>query len=101
MARVVVNTFHYAEVTSVNQKYFEINGIGGFQLSDYKPTLDEYSAVASESISYRTMSEAVDKIRYYLAHPSKRHEIAARQYQHFQQHHTFDTRILDMLRIIQ
>jgi spore maturation protein CgeB len=40
-ARIVFNNFHYAEVTSANQKYFEINGIGGFQLCDYKPTLDE------------------------------------------------------------
>ncbi|MBD2704801.1 glycosyltransferase [Spirosoma sp. BT702] len=100
-ARIVVNTFHYAEVTSVNQKYFEINGIGGFQLSDYKPTLDEYTAVPATAISYQTISEAVDKIRYYLAHSTERHELADRQYQHFQQHHTFDKRVLEMLRIVQ
>ena len=32
-AKIVLNKFHYAEMTSVNQKYFEINGIGGFQLA--------------------------------------------------------------------
>ncbi|GAB4034202.1 CgeB family protein [Spirosoma gilvum] len=99
-ARIVFNNFHYAEVTSVNQKYFEINGIGGFQLCDYKPTIAEYTGVPAESVTYQTIGEAIDKIRYYLAHPVERHELAASQYAHFQQHHTFDHRVSQLLQTV-
>ncbi|QIP16239.1 glycosyltransferase [Spirosoma aureum] len=99
-AKIVFNNFHYAEVTSVNQKYFEINGIGAFQLCDYKPALDEYTAVSAERVTYRTMNEAIDKIRYYLAYPSERYQIADQQYLHFQQNHTFDLRMKEMLSVI-
>ncbi|MFD2932686.1 CgeB family protein [Spirosoma flavum] len=99
-AKIVFNNFHYAEITSVNQKYFEINGIGGFQLCDYKPTIDEYTGVPTDHVTYRTMDEAIDKIRYYLAHSKDRHELAARQYDHFQQYHTFDLRVEQLIRTV-
>ena len=99
-AKIVFNNLHYAEITSVNQKYFEINGVGAFQLSDYKPTVDEYTGVPAEQVTYRTMDDAIDKIRYYLAHAKERHELAHRQYDHFQQHHTLDRRVAELLRTV-
>ncbi|AKD56945.1 hypothetical protein SD10_20585 [Spirosoma radiotolerans] len=92
-ARIVFNNLHYAEVTSVNQKYFEINGIGGFQLCDYKPTIVDYTGVPADAVTFRTIDEAIDKIRYYLTHANERHELANRQYTHFQQYHTLDHRV--------
>jgi spore maturation protein CgeB len=99
-AKIVLNTFHYAEVASVNQKYFEINGIGAFQLCDYKSTINEYTGVPAERVTYRTMNEAVDKIRYYLARPAERHTLAAHQYAHFQQHHSFDRRVAQLINMV-
>jgi len=96
-ARIVFNNLHYAEITSVNQKYFEINGIGGFQLCDDKPTIGEYTGVPASAVTFRTIDEAIDKIRYYLAHTSIRHELADRQYTHFQQYHTVDHRVGQLL----
>ncbi|MVM29263.1 glycosyltransferase [Spirosoma sp. HMF4905] len=99
-AKIVFNNFHYAEVSSVNQKYFEINGIGAFQLCDYKSTIDDHTGVPPEQVTYRTIDDAIDKIRYYLARPDKRHELAKQQYTHFQQHHTFDQRVTQLLQTI-
>lgn len=96
-ARIVFNNLHYAEVTSVNQKYFEINGIGGFQLCDYKPTVEEYTGIPADAVTFRTIDEAIDKIRYYLAHPNERHELADQQHTHFQQYHTFDHRVKQLI----
>ncbi len=96
-AKITLNAFHYAEVTSANQKYFEINGIGGFQLCDDKPTLHELSAVPNELVTFNTLTDAIDKVRYYLAHPAERYELAERQHQHFQRHHTFDKRAVQLL----
>jgi spore maturation protein CgeB len=98
-ARIVFNNLHYAEVTSANQKYFEINGIGAFQLCDYKPTLDEYSGVPTEEVTFRTMADAIDKIRYYLARPDERYALAETQHQHFLKHHTIDQRVRQVLHI--
>ncbi|GAB2552776.1 CgeB family protein [Spirosoma aerophilum] len=100
-AKIVFNNFHYAEVTSVNQKYFEINAIGGFQLSDYKPTIDEYTGVPADQVTYRSVYEAIDKIRYFLAHPKERHELADRQYTHFQQHHSLDRRVDQLIHTVE
>ncbi|SOD90182.1 CgeB family protein [Spirosoma fluviale] len=99
-AKIVFNNFHYAEITSVNQKYFEINGIGAFQLSDYKPTIEEYTGVPADLVTYRSVDEAIDKIRHYLVHASERHELADRQYVHFQQHHTLDLRVGELLHTV-
>ena len=99
-ARIVFNNLHYAEVTSVNQKYFEINGIGGFQLCDYKPTIEEYTGVPADAVTFRTIDDAIDKIRYYLAHANERHELAARQYIHFQRWHTFDHRVGQLMQLL-
>ena len=99
-AKIVFNNLHYAEITSVNQKYFEINGIGAFQLCDYKSTVDEYKGVSAEKVTYQTMNEAIDKIRYFLAHASERYELADQQYRYFQEHHTIDRRVEELLRIV-
>ncbi|AUD05548.1 CgeB family protein [Spirosoma pollinicola] len=99
-AKIVFNNFHYAEVTSVNQKYFEINAIGGFQLSDYKPTIDEYTGVPADLVTYKSIDEAIDKIRHYLAHPRERYALTSRQYAHFQQYHSLDLRVRQLIQTV-
>ena len=44
-SKIVFNNLHYAEIESVNCKFFEILGIGGFQICDYRPIINEYSKV--------------------------------------------------------
>lgn len=99
-AKIVFNNFHYAEVNSVNEKYFVINGFGGFQICDYRAVLDDYSTIKSEIYSFRTINEAVEKIKYFLSNPSLRYDIAVQQQQYFMQNHTYDIRMQQMLKII-
>lgn len=96
-SKIVLNNFHYAEVNSANVKFFEINGIGAFQLCDYKPVLEEYSAVDVEKFTYKTIDEAIEKIKYYLDQPLLRHEISKKQCEHFHKHHTYENRMKDIL----
>jgi hypothetical protein len=72
-SKIVLNNFHYAEINSANVKFFEINGIGAFQLCDYKPVLEEYSAVDVEKFTYKTIDEAIEKIKYFLDQPLLRY----------------------------
>lgn len=92
-SKVIFNNFHYAEIMSSNVKFFEIYGIGGFQICDYKPTLQEYSAVDVELFTYKKIGEAIEKIKYYLINPEERYAIADQQQQHFHEHHTYEKRL--------
>lgn len=99
-SKIVFNNFHYAEIESVNVKYFEISGIGGFQLCDYKPTLEEYTKVPTCKYAYKTIDEAIDLIKYYLPRQKERFQIAQEQMEYFREHHTYEKRIEKIFKII-
>jgi spore maturation protein CgeB len=99
-SKVVFNNFHYAEIESANVKFFEIAGIGGFQICDYKPILKEYSAIPIEQFTYKTIGEAIELIKFYLDKPELRHELALKQYKHFSLNHTYENRINEILQVL-
>ena len=81
---------HFAEVEGVNCRFFEVNGSGAFQLSDYRPILHDLLPIDPELVSFKNIDEGIDKIKYYLAHPQERYEIADKVYKHFKEHYTYD-----------
>ena len=89
-AKIVFNQMHYAEIESVNNRFFEVNGSGAFQLSDYRPILKELLPIDPELVSFRSIDEGIDKIKYYLAHPQERYNIANEIYEYFIQNYTYD-----------
>jgi len=99
-AKIVFNNFHYAEIDSVNCKFFEISGIGAFQICDYKPVINEYSAIDASKFTYKTINEAIDLIKFYIDKPELRHKMANEQYEHFMQHHTYDHRVEQILKLL-
>ena len=99
-AKIVLNNFHYAEINSANVKFFEINGIGAFQLCDYKPILQEYSNINIEKFTFKNIQEAVDKIKYFLGNPIERLAIAEEQKKYFLENHTYEKRLIELLNLI-
>lgn len=99
-SKIVFNNFHYAEIESTNVKFFEIAGIGGFQICDYKPVLKEYSSIPIEQFTYKTIGEAIELMKYYLDKPELRHELALKQHKHFLLNHTYENRINQMLQVL-
>ena len=89
-SKIVFNNLNYAEIESVNNRFFETNGSGAFQLSDYRPVLKELLPVDPESVSFKSIDDAIDKIKYYLQHPEERLSISQKIYQHFLNHYTYD-----------
>lgn len=89
-AKIALNTLHFAEVESVNARFFQINCSGGFQLCDYRPILKELLPVDPELVSYRNTDECIEKIKYYLEHPQERYEIAEKIYDYSIKHFTFE-----------
>lgn len=96
-SKIVFNNFHYAEINSANVKFFEIYGIGGFQICDYKPVLEEYTSVDLDCFTYKSIGEAIEKIKFYLDKPEERYDISEKQMKHFHNHHTYDIRLQELL----
>lgn len=92
-SKIVFNNMHYAEIEGVNCRFFEVNGSGAFQLSDYRPILHELLPIDPELVSFKSIDEGIEKIRYYLSHPEERYEIADKIYHHFIEHYTYDNLI--------
>jgi len=99
-AKIVFNNFHYAEIESVNCKFFETAGVGAFQICDYRSTVDEYSIIPSAGFTYNTIDKAIEQIKYYLDKPMLRHEMAEKQYNHFLLHHTYKHRTKQLLETV-
>ncbi|MCL2651595.1 MAG: glycosyltransferase [Candidatus Azobacteroides sp.] len=99
-ARIVLNNLHYAEIESVNTRFFEANGSGAFQLSDYRPILKDLLPIDPELVSFKSIDEAVGKIRYYLQHPEERVALAGKIYDHFINNYTYDHLIRHILNSI-
>lgn len=99
-AKIVFNQMHYAEIESVNNRFFEVNGSGAFQLSDYRPILKDLLPVDPKLVSFSTIDEGIEKIKYYLNHPDERYEIAEKIYTHFATHYSYDHLINYLVRII-
>jgi len=89
-AKIVFNQMHYAEIESVNNRFFEANGSGAFQLCDYRPILHDLLPIDPEKVSFHNIDEGIDKIKYYLRHPEERAEIAQKVYEHFMGRYTYD-----------
>ena len=95
--KIVFNNLHYAEIESVNNKFFEINGSGAFQLCDYRPILKDLLPIDPELVSYKNIDEAIEKIGYYLKHPEDRYKISEQIYDHFIDRYNYDKLITYIL----
>ena len=89
-AKIVFNNLHYAEIESVNKRFYETNGSGAFQLSDYRPILKDLLPIDPELVSFHSIDEAIEKIKHYLQHPEERITIAQKIYDHFISNYTYD-----------
>jgi spore maturation protein CgeB len=62
-------------MSQVKARNFEIPYFGGFQLTDYVPSLGDYFDIGREVVCYKDIDEAELLIRYYLDNDQKRETI--------------------------
>ncbi len=96
-AKIVFNNFHYAEIESVNNKFFEISGSGAFQICDYKPILKDLLPIDPKLISFETIDEAKKLIKFYLDKPEKRFELRDTLMSHFKENYTYKQLVKNIL----
>ena len=80
---------------------FEIPTQGGFQLTDFVPTLDEYFEIGKEVVCYNTVDEVEKLIKYYLINSSEREIIKEAGIVKARKKHTFKNRIIEFMRDIE
>ena len=98
-AKVVLNTMHYAEIEGFNARLFEAAGCGAFQITDWKPELSRCFEPEKEVVTFQSMGELKEKVRYYLDHAEERQIIADQGYARAHREHTYErrlTRLLDL-----
>jgi len=71
-----VNIHSVGHVTCPNMRFFNMPGLGGFQLSD--GDFADYLEPDTETVYYRTGDEWVERVTYYLHHPEEADEIRRR-----------------------
>ena len=86
--------------TGLPLRIFDIMGCGGFLMTNYQQELSEYFEIGVDLEAYSSTEELVDKCRYYLTHEEERKQIAWNGYQKVKAHHTYQQRVVEMLKII-
>jgi spore maturation protein CgeB len=94
-SRVCVNV-PWRITQSVNMRSFEIAAVGSLQLSLESPELAALFEPDREVVFFRTLEEAQDKARYFLAHDTEREAIAAAGRRRYLADHRLDARLCEL-----
>lgn len=93
--KIVLN-IHSSELKSgTNQRTFEIASAGAFQLVDYQRPIEEL--FEGSIVTFNSLSDLVEKAKYYLTHNKEREEMAERARNVVINKHTYQHRINKLL----
>ena len=95
-ARICVNE---ALNTDLNMRVMEILACKRFLLTEEVPDLLKHFADRVHLRTFKTIDEAVEIARYYLAHPDERNAIAEAGYKEFLDKHTYMHRAKEILKV--
>ncbi|MCB0407402.1 MAG: glycosyltransferase [Bdellovibrionales bacterium] len=84
-------------MSQIKARNFEINCLGGFQLTDYVPSLEDYLQIGKEVICFRNLNEAIQLIDYYLAQDKEREAIRKFAWENAKENHTYLSRLKKVL----
>lgn len=86
--------------TGLSLRIWDVLGAGGFLISNYQEEIPEYFEIGRDLEVYSSEEELIEKISYYLEHESERKAIAENGYRKVKEHHSYVTRLKEMLKII-
>jgi len=100
--RNILNTLRSTKnVSQTKARIFEIPVQGGFELTEYVPSLEDYFNIGDEISCYRDIDEAELLIKYYLSHDKERELIKQNGVKKARDKHTFKNRIIDFMNEIE
>lgn len=86
-------------ISGIPQRVLDILVCGGFCLTNYQPEIEEYFKDGVELVMYAGKEDAMEKVKYYLAHDEEREEIAKRGYDKVVTLFRLEKRLQEMLEI--
>jgi len=84
-----------------NLRVFELLATNSFQLTDNLQGLSDMFELGKELVTYSSVTECQEKIKYYLEHPQEMYKITAAGRKRVLRDHTYRNRMGDVLKIIQ
>lgn len=100
-SRIALNHHGEASPSANNMRLYEATGVGTFLLTDWKANLGELFEPDREVAAYRSETECIDKIGFYLEHESERSAVAARGQQRTLRDHTYVQRMRQFVDIVE
>lgn len=85
--------FNISMADDLIMRVFEAMGTGSFLLTNWIPTIEEVFEDGKHLVLYKTLDEAVDKTKYYLAHDEEREKIAQAGYEEVIKKHKIQDRV--------
>lgn len=100
--RNIINTLKSAKnVSQTKARIFEIPVQGGFELTEYVPSLEDYFDIGRHIVCYKDIDEAELLINYYLKHEDERETIKVDGIKRARDSHTFKQRIIEFMKEIE
>lgn len=97
-SKIVLNI---AMTDDVNMRCFEVTGSGACLLTNWLPTIEELGFEDGKNcILYKTLDEAVEKTKFYLAHDTEREKIAQAGFDLAMGRHRIDQRVDRILEVV-
>lgn len=89
--------FNISIKDDINMRCFEALSTKSFLLTNWIPTLGELFEDGKHLVTYKTLDEAIEKAKYYLAHDAEREAIAEAGFREVREKHTFVHRARQVL----
>lgn len=99
-AKIVINNLQPGEIWSVNVRTFEIAAAGGFQLVNYRKSIENLFKIDEEIVCFNDIGDLKNKIDYFLNKPEERSLISKRASVRALKDHTYSKRLTDILKIV-
>jgi spore maturation protein CgeB len=85
---------------AANMRLFEATGVGTCLVTDYKPNLKNYFDIDREIVTYKSLDECKEKIRWLLDHEKERKAIALAGQRKTLQYYSYERRFKEFLQYI-
>lgn len=90
-----------AENNANNMRLYEATGSGALLITDMKDNLNELFKIDEEIITYKSVEEAVEKIKYFTNNPLEASKIAYAGQQRTLTEHTYQNRMIELHDILE
>lgn len=100
-SKIVINRhINISGVYANNMRMFESTGMGALLLTDAKKNMHEFFDVGKEVVTYKSVQDLINKIKYYLKNDKERIMIAKAGQKKTLKIHTYKNRMIELDKIL-